>query len=198
MRPRMTSLLNIRLMPGRLLGLRCSMSPTRCRSSRLRNRLTKANKNRGQTQTKPHGTGQSWFATPVCPRKWRILGSKDALHQVLHVASLKGVLEGHHFIEYTTQGPNVALVIVAFLQADLWAQVVRGAWSDARDETKHSTTSDTKYKPSATDTSHPIRIHTHTTELAGRRVVAAAAERTDGCLGKLCSVTQHLGNPKVT
>ena len=58
---------------------------------------------------------------------WRIVASEDFVDQVLHAVGIKGVLQGEHFIQNATHTPDVTLLVVRFLLANLRRQVVRGA-----------------------------------------------------------------------
>ena len=55
----------------------------------------------------------------------RIGASDDLQDEVLHAPGLEGVLEGGHLVQDASHGPQVGLVVVRLILADLRAQVVR-------------------------------------------------------------------------
>jgi hypothetical protein len=40
---------------------------------------------------------------------------------------IEGMVQRGHFVQHTTECPDIALVIVGLILADLWRQIVRGA-----------------------------------------------------------------------
>ena len=46
--------------------------------------------------------------------------------ETLHVCGLERRVVGAHFVEDTTDTPNVALVIIRLVLPDLWTSVIRG------------------------------------------------------------------------
>jgi hypothetical protein len=50
----------------------------------------------------------------------RVLAPHDLEHERVHIAGVKRVLERGELVENAPQAPDVTLVVVCFVQADLW------------------------------------------------------------------------------
>lgn len=57
----------------------------------------------------------------------RIVLLQNLQHQSLHAIGVKSVIQSQHFIQNASQTPNVTLLIIGFLLADLRREVVRSA-----------------------------------------------------------------------
>ena len=55
----------------------------------------------------------------------RVGAAQDLQHQVLHAASLEGVLQRGHLVQDAAHRPQVGLVVVRLVLANLRAEVVR-------------------------------------------------------------------------
>ena len=71
-----------------------------------------------------HVSNDAFQVLWVSRRDGRVIASQDLEDQAFHRVSIKGMSQSDHLVQDATQWPNIWLLVVRLLLADLWREVV--------------------------------------------------------------------------